>query len=84
MPIGERSMDDELAVMRQNDVGQAMGLLLDQHPAAAATRRARVLTHMKTAVAIQAYHARVVECWECLFTPPGDPCWRCTPFRAGS
>jgi hypothetical protein len=72
---------DELAVMRSTDVAQAIGIILDMRPGPA--RRQLVLAKMLTAVAIQAYHIGVVECWECLFTPAGDPCWRCTPFTVG-
>jgi hypothetical protein len=79
MAIGERSVDDELAVMRRTDLAECMGLLTAPGPSAA--RQAMVVARLKSSVAIQAYHARVVECWECLFTPAGDPCWRCTPFR---
>jgi hypothetical protein len=72
---------DELAVMRHTDVAQCVGIMLDMRPGPA--RRALVLAKLRTAVAIQAYHVGAVECWECVFTPPGDPCWRCAPFVTG-
>jgi hypothetical protein len=77
-----RTEHDELAQMRASDVAETMGIILAMRPGP--SRRALALAKLRTGVALQAYHIGIIECWECVFIPPGDPCWRCTPYTPGS